>query len=181
MIPESLNSVAVGAGPHRARLLYVSPTQINAQLPFELAPGTHGLAVNNGNGMSNIFATPVAAVAPAVFPGAILKRADNSLVTAGNPAQAGDVLVVYLTGMGQTTPALATGRLVDPGRMFSTVAATATVGGKDAEVLSSTAAPGFPGVYQVALRVPVGAGTGNIPLVLRAGTASSNTVSVAVR
>jgi len=179
--PESLNSVAVGAGPHRARLLYVSPTQINAQLPFELAPGTHALAVNNGNGMSNIFAIPVAAVAPAVFSGAILKRADNSLVTAANPAQAGDVLVVYLTGMGQTTPALATGRLVDPARMFSTVAVTATVGGKDAEVLSSTAALGFPGVYQVALRVPAGAGTGNIPLVLKAGTASSNTVSVAVR
>jgi uncharacterized protein (TIGR03437 family) len=181
VIPESLNSVAVGAGGRRARLLYVSPTQINAQLPFELAPGTHGLAVNNGNGMSNIFAIPVAAVAPAVFPGAILKRADNSLVTAGNPAQAGDVLVVYLTGMGQTTPALATGRLVDPGRMFSTVAVTATVGGKDAEVLSSTAAPGFPGVYQVALRLPAGAGTGSVPLVLKAGTASSNTVSVAVR
>jgi uncharacterized protein (TIGR03437 family) len=49
VIPESLNTVAVGAGPHRARLLYVSPTQINAQLPFELAPGTHGLAVSNGN------------------------------------------------------------------------------------------------------------------------------------
>jgi uncharacterized protein (TIGR03437 family) len=181
VIPESLNSVAVGAGPHRARLLYVSPAQINAQLPFELAPGTHGLAVNNGNGMSNIFAIPVAALAPAVFSGAILKRADNSLVTAANPAQAGDVLVVYVTGMGQTTPALATGRLVDPGRMFSTVAATATVGGKDAEVLSSTAAPGFPGVYQVALRVPAGAGTGSVPLVLKAGTASSNAVSVAVR
>jgi hypothetical protein len=112
VIPESLNSVAVGAGPHRARLLYVSPTQINAELPFELAPGTHALAVNNGNGMSNIFAIPVAPMAPAIFSGAILKRADNSLVTAGNPAQAGDVLVVYLTGMGQTTPALATGRLV---------------------------------------------------------------------
>ena len=89
--------------------------------------------------------------------------------------------MVYLTGMGQSAPALASGRLVDAARKFSTVPVTATVGGKDAEVLSSTAAPGFPGVYQVALRVPVGAGTGNIPLVLRAGTASSNTVSVAVR
>ncbi len=181
LIPESLNSVVVGAGPHRARLLYVSPTQINAQLPFELAPGTQSVALNNGNGISNIVTIPVAAVAPAIFPGAVLKRADNSLVTAVNPAQVGEVIVVYLTGMGQTTPALATGRLVDAARTFSTVAVTATLGGKDAEVLSSTAAPGLPGVYQVALRVPAGAGPGSVPLVLKAGTASSNTVSVAVR
>ena len=135
----------------------MSPKQTNVQLPFELAPGAQQTAVNNGNCVSNIVAIAVAPVAPAIFSGAILKRADNSLVTAANPAQAGDVLVVYLTGMGQTTLALATGRLVDPARMFSTVPATATVGGKDAEVPSSTAAPGFPGVYQVALRVPAGA------------------------
>jgi len=181
VIPESLNAVVVGAGQHRARLLHVSPTQINAQLPFELPPGTQTLAVNNGNGISNIVAITVAPAAPAVFADAILKRADNSLVTARNPAQAGDVIVVYLTGLGQTTPALTTGKLVDGGRTFSTVAVTATLGGKDAEVLFSTAAPGFPGMYQVALRVPAGAGTGNVPLVVRAGQASSNTVNVTVR
>jgi hypothetical protein len=31
VIPESLNAVVVGAGQHRARLLYVSPTQINGR------------------------------------------------------------------------------------------------------------------------------------------------------
>jgi uncharacterized protein (TIGR03437 family) len=120
-------------------------------------------------------------VTPALFAGAILRRADNSLVSTLNPAQPGEVIVVHLTGMGQTTPALFTGRLPDAAWKYTTVPVTATVGGKDAEVLSSTAAPGFPGVYQVALRVPAGAGPGSVPLVLKAGTASSNTVSVAVR
>ncbi|MBM3747968.1 MAG: hypothetical protein FJW34_19450 [Acidobacteria bacterium] len=181
VIPESLNAGVVGAGQHRARLLYVSPTHINAQLPFELPPGTQPVAVNNGNGVSNIATIAVTPVAPAVFPDAVLKRADNSLVTAAKPAQAGDVIVAHLTGLGQTTPALATGRLVNGARMFTTVAVTATLGGKDAEVLFSTAAPGLPGVYQVTLRVPSGAGTGSLPLVLTAGSTSSNTVTVAVR
>jgi len=182
VIPDSLNFVVVGAGPYRARLLSVSPTQITAQLAFELAPGAHALAVNNGNGMSNVMGIQVAPVAPALFAGAILKRADSSLVSALNPAQPGDVIVVYLTGMGQTTPALATGRLVDSTRSYTTVAVTATLGGKNAEVLYSTAAPGLPGIYQVALQVPAGAGPGSsVPLVLKAGTATSNTVTVAVR
>jgi len=132
--------------------------------------------------MSNVVGIPVAPVAPALFAGAILKRADSSLVSALSPAQAGDVIVVYLTGMGQTTPALTTGKLVDAARSYTTVPVTATLGGKAAEVLSSTAAPGLPGVYQVALQVPAGTGPGSsVPLVLKAGTATSNTVTVAVR
>ncbi len=50
--------------------------------------------MNNGNGISSVVALPVAPVAPAIFSGAVLRRADNSLVTAANPAQARDVLVV---------------------------------------------------------------------------------------
>lgn len=181
-LPESLNSVAVGTGVHRALLLFVSPAQITAQLPFETPAGTRQLAVNNGIGLSNVAEIQVAAVAPALFDGVILKRADNSLVSAMSPAEAGDVIVVYLTGMGQTTPPMATGQIVDATRAFATVPVTVTVGGRDAEVLSSTAAPGFSGIYQVALRVPAGAGPGNrVPLLLKAGAAISNTLSIAVR
>jgi uncharacterized protein (TIGR03437 family) len=181
-LPESLNSVAVGTGVHRARPLFVSPTQITAQLPFETPAGAQQVAVNNGIGLSNVAEIQVAPVAPALFDGVILKRADSSLVSALNPAAAGDVIVVYLTGMGQTTPALATGQIVDATRSFTTVPVTVTIGGRAAEVLTSTAAPGFSGVYQVALRVPAGAGPGNrVPLVLNAGAAASNTVSIAVR
>lgn len=181
VIPESLNSVVAGSGPWLARLLFVSPSQINAQLPFELPTGARQLAVNNGNGLSNVVSIQVDAVAPAIFGGVILKHADSSIVDPLNPAQAGDAIIIYATGMGQTTPALSSGRLVNPDTPCRTVPVTAAIGAKAAEVLSSAAAPGFPGVYQVVLRVPVGAGTGNAPLILRAGAATSNTVSVAVR
>jgi uncharacterized protein (TIGR03437 family) len=181
VIPDTLNAVAVGSGPLRPRIQFVSPNQINAQLPFELPVGARQLAVNNGNGLSNVVPIQVDTVAPAIFPGAIVKRSDNSLVTAANPAQVGEVIAVYLTGMGQTTPALATGRLVDAGASCRTMSVAVTIGGKDAEVLSSTAAPGFPGVYQVVLRVPAGTSQGNAPLVLKAGAATSNAVNVAFR
>lgn len=181
VIPESLNSVVVGSGPWLARLLFVSPAQINAQLPFDLPTGARQLAVNNGNGLSNVVPIQVDTVAPAIFGGVIVKQADSSIVDPLNPAQAGDAIIIYATGMGQTTPALSSGRLVNPDTPCRTVPVTAAIGAKAAEVLSSAAAPGFPGVYQVVLRVPVGAGTGNAPLILRAGATTSNTVSVAVR
>ena len=49
-LPDILNGVAVAVGGQRARLLYVSPTQINAVLPLETPVGRQQAAVNNGNG-----------------------------------------------------------------------------------------------------------------------------------
>ena len=43
------------------------------------------------------------------------------------------------------------------------------------------AAPGFAGLYQVAVRVPAGVAAGNAALVLRSGQAVSNSVTIAVQ
>jgi uncharacterized protein (TIGR03437 family) len=183
-LPDLLNGVAVAVGGHRARLLYVSPTQVNAVLPIETPVGRQPAAVNNGNGPAEA-AVNVAAVAPAVFfgpsGGIVVKSADFSLVASGNPARAGDVLVVYATGLGQTTPAIEGASLAPAGSAVVIAPVAATIGGRAAEVISSVAAPGFAGLYQVALRMPSGVAAGNAPLVLTSGQAVSNTVNIAAQ
>jgi len=183
-LPVSLNGVSVSIGGQLAPLIYVSPGQINAQAPLEIPAGrSQALFVDNGNGPGTAVFVNVGSAAPAIFfypVPAVLRNRDFSLITAGNPAHAGDVLLVYATGLGQTTPPLATGVLVPSGVLSNTAAITATISGKAAAVLYSIASPGFAGLYQVAVTVPAGA-TGTVPLAIQEGSAVSNAVSIAVQ
>jgi uncharacterized protein (TIGR03437 family) len=182
-IPGQLNGVAVFIGGQQARLLYVSPNQINAEVPVETPTGMQQLAVNNGNAPGPAFAVNVAATSPAIFfdggSGIIVKASDRSLIRAGNAARAGDSVIVYATGLGQTSPGLVTGAIVDK-VASTTTAVTATIGGQNADVVSAVAAPGSVGVYLVTLRVPTGV-TGNAAVVLKQGAATSNSVTMAVQ
>lgn len=184
-LPDLLNGVAVAIGNQRARLLYVSPTQINAVLPFETPTGSQLIAAGNGNGPGNAVTVNVAAVAPAVFftpaGGIVVKNSDFSLVGPNNPARAGEVLVVFATGLGRTTPAIDSGVLAPSSPAAVAAPIAVTIGGRDAEVISSVASPGFAGLYQVAVRVPSGVAAGNAPLVVRSGQAASNSVNIAVQ
>jgi uncharacterized protein (TIGR03437 family) len=180
-LPDSLNGVAVGIGLLRPRPIFVSPSQITAVLPMETPTGTVQLAVNIFGALSQPVSFRVDPAAPALFADPIVKLSDFSQISAMNPVQAGDIILVYLTGLGQTTPPLASGAVVDETRTYNTAPVTVTVGGKEAQVLTSVASPGLPGLYQVELRVPSGTGSGNISLVLHAGSTSSNPVSIPIR
>jgi uncharacterized protein (TIGR03437 family) len=103
-----------------------------------------------------------------------------SLVSASNPAHAGDVLLVYTTGLGLTSPPGRTGALSAGDTIAQTAPVTATIGGKPASVVYSIASPGFAGLYQVAVTVPAGV-TGSVALQITAGTAASNSVTIAVQ
>jgi len=184
-LPDTLGGTTVTLGGRPARLLYVSPTQINAQVPASATAGGQGLVVHNGNGPSSSLTVTVAAAAPAIFStpsgGAVLKNSDFSLVSSSNPASAGDILLIYSTGLGQTTPPLATGQLAPAPLLARSSAVTVTIGGQSAEVIYSIAAPGFAGLYQTAVRMPSGVTAGNAAVVLSVGTTASNSVNIAVR
>ena len=182
-IPAALNGTSVTVGGKPAALLYVSPTQVNAQLPADLAPGAQTLLVDNGNGPGAAYSVTLAAAAPALFfapTAAVVKNSNYSLISAANPAKAGDILLVYATGLGQTSPALTTGMLVAATPLSITPAVTATIGGKAASVVYSAASPGFAGLYQVAVTVPAGV-TGAVPLQITLSGAASNTVTITVQ
>ena len=92
----------------------------------------------------------------------------------GQPAQAGDIIQIYTTGLGKATDPdgnpLRTGDVApsDGSVLFQTVRTpVVTIGGVPAEVLSSIVSPGFAGRYEVTIRVPNAAPPGDdIPILI---------------
>ena len=177
-VPASLAGATVTIGGQTARLISVSPTQIEVQVPVDTPAGAQPLVVNNGSSAGNAFTITVVNNAPAIF---CANKGDWSPVSASNPVHAGDLLIVHATGLGQTTPALASGALAPMTAFPNTVPVTVTMGGQSAPVVYSVAAPGYVGLYQIAVTVPPGAGSGSVPLVIKAGNASSNPLNVAIQ
>lgn len=173
-----------------APLIYVSATQVSAIVPYALTGTTTPMQVEFRGVRSNAITLPLVATAPGIFtanssgrgPGAILNQ-DGSPNTAANPAQAGDIVVLFGTGEGAVEPAVPDGTINAATFPKPREPITVRIGGKDAEVLYGGAAPGLvAGVFQVNVRVPEGVEPGNAPVVVTIGRASSSPeVTVAVR
>jgi uncharacterized protein (TIGR03437 family) len=185
-LPASLDGTSVTVAGIAAPLLYVSPHQVNFQVPFEVPTGSQSIVVTSAGAPSAQFGMTVAAVAPAIFyyppnNGIVVKNVDFSLVQPSNPAAAGDILVIFSTGLGQTTPSLQTGVLAVSPPFYSTVPVTVSIGGQNATVIYSLASPGFAGLYQTAVRMPTGVPAGTATLILSAGSTASNSVTIATK
>jgi uncharacterized protein (TIGR03437 family) len=182
---SSLGSTSVTINGVAAPLLYVSPTQINAQVPFEISMGGADVIVTAGGVPSAPVSVRIVPAAPGLFQTAVGRAAvlnqDSSLNTADNPSAAGSVIAAYSTGQGQVDHAPPTGSsaTADPlSRALLEVGAT--IGGRTAEVLFSGLAPGYVGLLQVNLKVP-NLPPGDYPVVFTIGGLASNSVLLSVR
>jgi uncharacterized protein (TIGR03437 family) len=111
----------------------------------------------------------------------------------GQPADIGDTLILWMTGLGITTPngdpsgkPLSTGQIppADGSVLYETpTLPTVTIGGVPATVIYSVLAPGYPGDYQVAVKVPTGVARGDdVPvMVTMFGNSDTATLSVQPR
>jgi len=106
-------------------------------------------------------------------------------ITLSDPAQKGEVVVIYATGLGEMKPEPGWGKPASASPLSLTVAKTsATINGIPAEVLFSGLAPGFVGLGQINLRIPQNVPSGDLELVIQVDTAvpvSSNKVKLPVR
>ena len=188
-VPTALANSCITVNGQPIPLIFVSPTQINAQMPFQ-AVGAETVVVHTPGGTSDNYNLIVQPTAPAVFLSGVagpetnlptVIRASNGLLaTDSNPIHGNDVLVIYVTGLGQTNPAGLTGYPA-PGNPLSSALATTTVtlGGMNLPVIYAGLAPGEVGVYQINVTVPGNAPTGlGLPLVITEGNGS---VSVSMR
>jgi len=132
---------------------------------------------------------PVASSAPGLFTviagtgQAVAINHDGKLNSPVDPAARGSVVTLYATGEGLTDPVGQDGRLASVPYPKPVLPVTLTVGGYPADILFAGEAPGFAGLMQINARLPAGsAPNGSVPLVLRVGTASSQTgVTITVR
>jgi uncharacterized protein (TIGR03437 family) len=186
-------------GSIAAPQFYQSPTQMNAQIPWELAgqaeatlqaeaagatsagiavaltthrPGLFSLTQTGaGQGAILISGTGLLAAAANAFPGA-----------ASRPVRRGEFVEAYATGLGPVTNRPATGGPASATNISHTAtAATATIGGEAARVTFAGLAPGFVGLYQVNMEVPQNApGGAAVAVLVRIGGVDSNAVTIAV-
>jgi uncharacterized protein (TIGR03437 family) len=163
-------------------LSYVPTDFIVAQVPAGAPNGVQPVVVTNSNGAGSTSSIVVNTVAPAVYfdgvGGIVYKIADMSLVRPDNPARSGETLGVVSTGLGQTSPALATGEFSNGSNVTAPV--TVTVGGLAANVLSSTALQGVPGAYWTVFEVPAGLPSIPTTLQLTLGEIRANPVRIDV-
>jgi uncharacterized protein (TIGR03437 family) len=161
------------------RVYYASATQINALLP-DTASGLTTVTVQDSTGQNTVNVY-LDAAAPAIFtqdasgtgPAAALKASNQSLVTAGNPLNAGETVELYATGLGITTPS--------NGLDVAVQQPSVTVGGVACPVTFAGAAPGYIGLDQINCTIPAGlASSASAPVVITSGSFTSNTATLAV-
>jgi len=196
-LPVELNGVSVSVSGYLAPLFFVSPTQINFQLPWELLGQNQVVALVAVNG--TLSATQVLALrtlSPGIFSlnsagtgqGAV-QIANTAIYAAtsvqgaqARPAVAGEYVTIYCSGLGDVSNRPATGAPASTSSLSNTVATvTATIGGAPAPVNFSGLSPGFVGLYQVNALVPSGVSGSSVAVVLTIGGVNSNTVTIAVQ
>jgi uncharacterized protein (TIGR03437 family) len=184
-LSETLGSTQVLVNGTPAPLVYVSPTQINAQMPVGTPTGQPvTLTVTNGAPSNNVTVT-IPPTSPGIFTSngtqGIIQNSNGSLNSTNTLAHVGDVLVAYLTGGGavNTTGSWTSGA-ASPGGASSVAAPySVTVGGQPAQVEYVGLTPGFVGLYQTNFTVPSLA-PGAYPVVVTIGGVSSNAAMVDV-
>ena len=178
--PISASGVQVTFNGTPAALLYVSAGQINAVAPYSLSPNSSAqVQVTYNNAQSSLVTVPVSVTTPALFTqasgrglGAFLKS-DYSLISASNPAQPGDIVILFGTGAGQTNPAGKDGVLAAAPYPSPVQPVSVTMGGVQSSIVYSGDAPGLvAGLLQVNATVPAGL-QGTQPVVLTIGGVSS--------
>lgn len=193
-LPASLGGTSVTFNSIPAPLLYVSPEQINAQVPWNLPGATAAVVVTVNGTALPAFTVSLAQFSPAVFalqsgagPGVAINR--DGTVAAGpitglatRPAKYGEVIFILATGLGAVDLSIADGAASNDALRYTATKPRVLIGGASAQVLFYGLSPQFVGVNQLNVVVPDGIDTGVVPLQIDiGGIRSSDKVTMAVQ
>jgi len=179
-LPLSLAGVTASVNGVPAPLYFVSPGQINVQVPYETGAGAAVLGVNN-NGQVASFIFPVSAAAPGIF----TDPNHAGALVPNSTGKRGDTLLAFITGEGLVSPMLATGAspFIDTPLALlpqPLLAVGVTVGGLPAPIAFAGIPPGLAGVTQINFVVPGSAPLGVQPVVVTVGGVASPPASLTI-
>jgi uncharacterized protein (TIGR03437 family) len=183
-LPTILDTVSVDVNGQAAYIAYISPTQINALAP-NVGPGTLSVTITNSSGTSSAVTVVSQAFQPAFFQWgnfAVATREDYSFAVKNGsipglttvPAKPGEIIILWGTGFGPTSPPAPTGVVVPSGTVYySSSNVTVTVGGIMATVYGAALSPGYAGLYQVAIQIPFSLANGDYSVIATVSGAQS--------
>ncbi len=178
-LPLQIAGVSVSVNGVAAPVLYVSPGQLNVQVPYEATPGAQASLVVNNNGAVSSTSFLVAETAPGIFTNAQFAPVPDAT------AQRGQSVTLFFTGAGFISPPFATGTAPDPSTPVPFLPApvqdvSVTVGGIPATITFAGVGPGLVGVIQVNYQVPDSVPLGANPVVVSVGAVDSPPASLTV-
>jgi uncharacterized protein (TIGR03437 family) len=199
--PESLDGTSVTIGGQPAYVAFISPGQVNVQVPSNVGTGSQPLIVTTkAGGAGNSYPVMVNAEQPGLLAPYNFKIGGDQYVVAlfpdnstyvlpagaipgiaSRPAQPGDTIILYGVGFGAVTPSIPAGQRAG---QLNTLALPLHIffGSAEATLAYDGLAPGYVGLYQFNVVVPdVGAGN-LVPLTFTlGGTQGSQTLYIAVQ
>jgi len=180
-LPTSLEGISVTIDGVPAYVYYISPTQINVLAPDDATLGSVQVQVTTAGQASNVVTAQKNQFSPAFFTldgtHVAALHADYSVVTQTAPAMPGETILLYGTGFGPTTPALATGQTVSAAAPLAN-SATVSIGG--VAVTAGFAGLAGSGLYQFNVTVPSLPGGDATLLANVGGVASQSGVALTV-
>jgi len=184
--PRSLSGVSILINGVLAPLYYISPTQINGQIPYETQTGTATATITvNGSSPAQI-TFPVVPASPSVLVygnnQAVAVNQNGQVNAPDAPATVGDYEVLYLSGIGQSNPPVATGAGAPGVEPLARVnyQASITLNSQPCTVVFMGLAPGYPALAQANFQVP-NLPPGDYPLVVTVNGQASDPVTFSVK
>lgn len=185
--PMTLGGVTVTIGGLPAPLYFVGSGQLNCLVPFGVTGPTATIVVKSGTTTSNTITLPVANTTPGIFAldgtgthDAALLHLNYSIVNSSSPATKGEIVQMYLTGLGALTTPVADGAgatAADPVKAPVQV----FVNGTPATIYYSGLAS-IPGLYQINFQVPSTlAYSGELPIAILTPDAYNDQATIAVQ
>jgi uncharacterized protein (TIGR03437 family) len=198
--PTSLDGTSVTIGGQAAFVAYISPTQVNAQVPSNVGTGPQQITVTTAAGISapftlnlnltqpGLWAPPPFQIGGKAYVGALFTDFATFALPSGaiagvtsRPARPGETVVLYGTGFGAVTPSVDAGVVVQQSNALTTPIQV-FFGGAAAQVTYAGLAPTTVGLYQFNVVVPSVAASDSVPLTFTlGGTAGLQTLYIAVQ
>jgi uncharacterized protein (TIGR03437 family) len=197
--PTSLSGTTVTIGGLNAFIDYISPSQVNAQVPQNVPSGAQPVVVTTAAGAGTAYSINVKATEPGLLaPPSFLINGKQMIVAlfadgvtyvlppgaipgvASQRATPGQTITIYGVGFGPVMPNIPAGQIV---QQTNTLADPFQVsfGGSPAVLSYSGLAPGFVGLYQFNVVVPNVAASDTVPVTFTlSGTAGTQTLYIAV-
>jgi uncharacterized protein (TIGR03437 family) len=196
-LPGTLSGAVVRVAGRTAPLFAVSPQQINFQVPWELeGQDSATIEVQVGAVTGSRQSVQLAEYSPGIFTlnqagtgqasvligNSTLFAAPLGFLPNARPVRRGEVISIFCTGLGRVSNPPATGAPAAQEPLSITLTSPMVfIGGQQAGSVFAALAPGLVGLYQVNVRIPEEALTGDaVPLSLTIGGVASNTVTIAI-